>query len=114
MRSRAQFKSHPLHPMLVAFPIAFGAGCLGFDVAGMFGEWPSVWTTGAYLSVAAVVSGLVAGVPGFIDYLAVVPPNSSAKKRATWHMAVNVTALALIAAGWLFRAADWKPGVGTV
>jgi nitrite reductase/ring-hydroxylating ferredoxin subunit/uncharacterized membrane protein len=100
--------------MLIAFPIAFGAGCLGFDVAGRLGDWPSVWMAGAYLSAAAVLSGLVAGVPGFIDYLAVVPPDSSAKKRATWHMAVNVTALALIAAGWLFRDASWRPGIGTI
>jgi nitrite reductase/ring-hydroxylating ferredoxin subunit len=52
-----------------------------------------------------VVSGLIAAVPGFIDYLYVIPPNSSAKQRAVQHMVVNVTALVLVAVGWAFR--DW-------
>lgn len=106
MRSKAHFKSHPLHPMLVAFPIAFIVGCLIADAAGRIFELPGLWTVGAYLSVAGVVMGLVAGVPGFIDYLYVIPPHSSGKRRATWHMTVNVTALALIAIGWIFR--DWE------
>jgi uncharacterized membrane protein/nitrite reductase/ring-hydroxylating ferredoxin subunit len=105
MRSKANLKSHPIHPMLVGFPIAFIYGAAGFDIAGMLGSWNTAWSVGACLSVAAVVSGLAAGAAGFIDYLYVVPPRSSGKRRATWHMVVNVTALAVIALGWLFR--DW-------
>jgi nitrite reductase/ring-hydroxylating ferredoxin subunit/uncharacterized membrane protein len=101
--------------MLIAFPIAFGVGCLVFDLAGRLGDWPTVWATGAYLSVGAVLTGLAAGVPGFIDYLGVVPPNSTAKKRATYHMLVNVASLLLIAIGWAFRDADaLRPGAGTI
>jgi nitrite reductase/ring-hydroxylating ferredoxin subunit/uncharacterized membrane protein len=101
--------------MLIAFPVAFGVAAPAFDLAGVLGDWPTVWAAGAYLSVAAVVGGLVAGVPGFIDYVSVVPPDSSAKKRATWHMGVNLTALTLIALGWLFReAGSLRPGVGTI
>jgi nitrite reductase/ring-hydroxylating ferredoxin subunit/uncharacterized membrane protein len=115
MRSAAQIKSHPLHPMLVAFPIAFGVGAPLLDLVGVLGGWGTVWSAGAYLATAAVVAGLAAGVPGFIDYLYAVPPDSSAKKRATWHMGVNVTALALIALGWAFRdLSSLRPGVGTI
>ncbi|HEV2293251.1 MAG TPA: DUF2231 domain-containing protein [Tepidisphaeraceae bacterium] len=115
MKSRAQFKSHPLHPALIAFPIAFLYGCLVADLLGWLLERPSVLAAGGYMSVAAVVSGLIAGVPGFIDYLYVVPPNSSGKKRATQHMIVNLAALALVALGWIFR--DWdsmQPGWLTI
>ena len=105
MRSTAQVKGHPIHPMLIAFPMAFLFGALVFDLAGKLGGWRGAWTTGAYLSVAAVLSGLAAGVPGLLDYLYTVPPDSSAKKRATYHMLVNVGALAAFALGWLFR--DW-------
>jgi nitrite reductase/ring-hydroxylating ferredoxin subunit/uncharacterized membrane protein len=115
MRSRAHFRSHPLHPILIAFPVAFTVGALAFDLAGHLGEWPTVWSAGAYLSVAAVVSGVVAGVPGLIDYFGVVPPNSSAKTRATYHMVVNLTALALFALGWVFRDREsLRPGLGTL
>lgn len=106
MKSRAQFKSHPIHPALVAFPVAFLYGCVVADVMGRSLGWPSFWATGAYLSIAGVASGLIAGVPGLIDYLYVVPPRSTGKKRATWHMAVNLTALGLVALGWIFR--DWQ------
>jgi len=44
---------------------------------------------------------LVAAVPGVVDYLGSVPPQSSAKERATKHALLNVTSLALFAAGWL-------------
>ena len=115
MRSTAQVKGHPLHPILIAFPVAFGVGAPAFDLVGRLADWPTVWTAGAYLSVAAVVSGLVAGVPGFVDYRYTVPPNSSGKRRATWHMGVNLTALTLIALGWVFRDADTlRPGAGTI
>jgi len=106
MRSKAQIKTHPIHPMLVAFPIAFITGAPAFDAAGLIGDWPTSWTVGAYLSVATVVTGLAAAVPGLIDYMYVVPPNSSGKKRATLHMVVNVAALALMAVSWAFR--DWN------
>jgi nitrite reductase/ring-hydroxylating ferredoxin subunit/uncharacterized membrane protein len=115
MLSRARMKNHPIHPILVAFPVGFGTGCLLFDVVGRLGEWPTVWSTGAYLAVAAVVGGLLAAVPGLIDYFSIVPPNSSAKKRATYHMVVNVVSLTLIGFGAAFRDHDtWKPGLGTL
>jgi nitrite reductase/ring-hydroxylating ferredoxin subunit/uncharacterized membrane protein len=115
MRSTAQVRGHPLHPILIAFPIAFGVAAPAFDLAGVLGDWPTVWTAGAYLATAAVVGGLVAGVPGFIDYLYTVPPDSSAKTRATWHMGVNLAALALIAVGWAFRDFhSLRPGAGTI
>jgi len=115
MRSKAQVKGHPIHPMLVAFPIAFLGGSFLFDLAGRLGDWASAWTTGAYLNIAALVSGLIAGVPGLIDYLFVVPPHSSGKTRATYHMIVNVSALVCFAAGWAFRdRTTWLPGTGTL
>jgi nitrite reductase/ring-hydroxylating ferredoxin subunit/uncharacterized membrane protein len=115
MRSAAHFKGHPIHPMLIAFPMAFLFGGLVFDLAGKLGGWPSVWATGAYLSIAAVLTGLAAGVPGFIDYLYTVPPDSTGKKRATYHMIVNVSALTAFALGWLFRdRGTFEPGWGAV
>jgi nitrite reductase/ring-hydroxylating ferredoxin subunit/uncharacterized membrane protein len=101
--------------MLVSFPIAFLVGSLAFDLAGKLGGWPGLWSAGAYLSLAAVGSGLLAAVPGLIDYLYAVPPRSSGKGRATWHALVNGSALAACALGWLFRdTTTLEPGWGTV
>ena len=48
-------------------------------------------------------------MPGLIDYLHSVPPDSSAKKRATRHMLVNGSALAAFAIAWLIRGSA-EPG----
>jgi len=115
MRSKAHFKSHPIHPMLVAFPIAFLYGALGFDAAGRLANWPGGWATGAYLSLAAIASGLIAAIPGLIDYMYAVPPQSSGRARATQHMLINVSALAAFAVGWAFRdRTTLVPGAGTL
>ena len=103
MRSKASIKGHPLHPALIAFPFAFLTGALLFDLAALLLERQSLWTTGGHLSVAGVAMGLVAAVPGLVDYFYTVPPKSSAKQRATRHMIVNVSAIALFAVAWFLR-----------
>jgi uncharacterized membrane protein/nitrite reductase/ring-hydroxylating ferredoxin subunit len=103
MRSTASFKGHPIHPMLIPFPFAFLTGAFVFDAAGWWLAVSDFQRTGAYIALAGIGTALLAAVPGFIDYLYTVPPESSGKKRATKHMAVNLTAVALFAAGWFLR-----------
>ena len=103
MRSAAHFRGHPIHPALIPFPFAFLFGAFLFDLAGRLVDRPVWWTTGAYLSLAGIVAALIAAVPGFIDYLKTVPPNSSGKRRATKHMLVNLAAVALFVAAWSIR-----------
>ena len=97
MRSRVVVAGHPLHPMLIPFPFAFLTGAVLFDLAGWALDRASFWTTGEYLAAAGVATGLLAAVPGLVDYLMVVPPRSSGKKRATKHMLSNGSALLLFA-----------------
>jgi nitrite reductase/ring-hydroxylating ferredoxin subunit/uncharacterized membrane protein len=114
MRSRAQFKSHPIHPALIPFPFAFLTGALVFDVIGIIRGAPSLWTTGAHLEVAGIVAGLVAAVPGLVDYLYTVPPASSGKKRATRHALGNGCSLLLFSAAYLARGPANEPGAVTL
>lgn len=103
MRSRASYKGHPVHPALIPFPFAFLYGAFLFDLAGRLAERPAWWTTGAHLALAGIATALVAAVPGFIDYLYTVPPESTGKRRATRHMLVNLSAIVLFAAAWWLR-----------
>ena len=103
MKSKAVLLGHPVHPMLIPFPFAFLIGAFLFDAVGWLGNVPSWWTTGAYLSLAGVATAVVAAVPGFIDYLYTVPPDSSAKTRATKHMLVNLGAVVMFAIAWWIR-----------
>ncbi|HUF30874.1 MAG TPA: DUF2231 domain-containing protein [Gemmatimonadaceae bacterium] len=108
MRSRASFKGHPLHAMLIPFPFAFLGGAFAFDLAGRWLGEPALWTTGAHLARAGIAFAMLAAIPGFIDYLGTVPPNSSGKSRATKHMVVNLSAVVLFALAAFVRG---SPGV---
>ncbi len=103
MRSKAHLKSHPLHPILIPFPLAFFTGTLLFDVLGYFTDNATFWQTGFYLQIAGVGFALLAAVPGIIDYVYTVPPKSSAKKRASIHGLLNVTNVVLHLGVWLYR-----------
>jgi uncharacterized membrane protein/nitrite reductase/ring-hydroxylating ferredoxin subunit len=103
MRSKAVLLGHPVHPMLIPFPIAFLTGALLFDAAGWLLGVPAWWTTGGHLGAAGIATALLAAVPGLIDYLYTVPPNSSGRTRATKHMLTMLLSVALFAAAWLIR-----------
>ncbi|MGN6194319.1 MAG: DUF2231 domain-containing protein [Ginsengibacter sp.] len=103
MRSKASFKSHPIHPILVSFPIAFLIGTFVADLIGKFSENNTFWQTGYYLEIAGIATGLLAAIPGLIDYLFTVPPDSSAKKRGLKHALVNVSHLVLFFIAWTMR-----------
>lgn len=93
MRSTAQFKGHPIHPALIPFPFAFLVGAFLADVAGWILEDGTLAATARHLTIAGIVFGLLAAVPGVIDYLYTVPPRSSGHKRARRHGLLNVLAL---------------------
>lgn len=104
MKSRANLKGHPIHPMLIPFPIAFFTGAFIFDIVSVLNGNTRLWDVGLYLSIAGIIGGAAAAVPGLIDYFGTVPPNSSAKKRASKHALLNVTMLLLFLSAVLYRS----------
>lgn len=103
MKSRASFKSHPLHPALIPFPFAFLIGGTLFDLLGRLLDQPGWWETGYRLVVAGIAAAVIAAVPGIIDYTSSVPPHSSAKRRATKHLQANAGALVLFTIALIVR-----------
>jgi nitrite reductase/ring-hydroxylating ferredoxin subunit/uncharacterized membrane protein len=106
MKSKVNIKSHPLHPILIAFPIAFFTGTLLFDILGYFLYKDALHLTAYYMEIAGVGFALLAAIPGIIDYFYTVPPDSSGKKRATQHGLTNIITVALFAATWFYRRSD--------
>jgi nitrite reductase/ring-hydroxylating ferredoxin subunit/uncharacterized membrane protein len=90
MKSKAHIKSHPLHPILIVFPIAFFIGAFIFDCLSLVFDNNTYWQTGYYLVFAGIAGALLAAIPGIIDYLYSVPPDSSGKKRAAKHGLINI------------------------
>src|SRR5262249_1038148 len=85
--------SHPIHPMLVALPLGLWIGSWVFDVLGSASGNSFLWAASFYCAVGGICGALLAAVPGAIDWLIVVPPNSSAKKRGAIHGSLNVLIL---------------------
>jgi uncharacterized membrane protein/nitrite reductase/ring-hydroxylating ferredoxin subunit len=93
MRSAARLGSHPIHPMLVAMPIGLFIGGYIFDLIGASSGNATLWGAGWYCMIAGLVFGFCAAVPGLIDLLGVVPPNSSGRNRGWLHGGLNATIL---------------------
>ncbi len=89
--------------MLIPFPFAFLTGAFLFDAASRALGRPDYGLTGRHLTAAGIGAGLIAAVPGAIDYFTSVPPKSSGSERATKHALSNVSALAMFGASWFLR-----------
>ena len=95
MRSKARISSHPIHPMLVSFPIGLWTGSFIFDLLGRAWDNPLLEAAGFYAVIAGCIGAVLAAVPGVIDLFGAVPPNSSARSRGYLHGGINVVALLL-------------------
>ena len=109
MRSRAHLRSHPIHPMLIAFPIGLWTASLAFDLSGVVLRDPALWSAGFYCAIAGSVGAVLAAVPGVIDLFSVVPPKSSAKTRGLIHGAVNTLILILFIGEAIYRGSPETP-----
>ena len=102
MESKAKLLGHPVHPMLIVFPLGLLATAVIFDVIALTtgnGAWLGM---AFYLIAAGVIGGLAAAVFGLIDWLA-IPPGTRAKAIGLWHGVGNVVVVALFAVSWFLR-----------
>jgi uncharacterized membrane protein len=101
MESKTKLLGHPIHPMLVVFPLGLLMMAVIFDLIalGLSGYWSGI---AYYLIAAGVIGGLIAAVFGLIDWLA-IPSNTRAKKVGLLHGAGNILVLALFIVSWLMR-----------
>jgi len=111
MKSTAQIKGHPIHPILVTFPIAFFIGTLIFDILALANNRTDFAFAAYCLQITGVVTALLAAVPGIIDYFYTVPPKSSGKKRATQHGILNVLNVVIFFLAWLLKEDRSLPSV---
>lgn len=105
MESRAKLLGHPIHQMLIVFPLGLLAMAVVFDLLAI-GLGEGYWSEIAYwMIVAGVVTGLLAAPFGFIDWLA-IPSGTRAKRIGAVHGLGNVLVVLLFAISWLMRGDD--------
>lgn len=102
MESHSKVAGHPLHPILIALPLGLLMTSLIFDVRAKTRLDSTDGKIARALIGAGVLSGLVAAIPGIIDWRN-IPDNSRAKAIGLWHGSGNVVALSLFALSWMKR-----------
>ena len=90
-QSTAKIAGHPIHPMLIPFPIAFFVGTLAADIAYSQGGDPFWALAGRWLLGAGLIMAALAALAGLTDFLS--EPRIRALRAAWHHMIGNVLAV---------------------
>src|SRR5262252_292076 len=111
MASPASIGKHPVHPMIVAFPIALWIFSLAADLIYLWRGNP-VWKD--YISFYALLGGILgaaaASVPGFIDWLSIT--DGQTRQLANWHARLNVIALLVFIGDFYLRTTSGQRWIG--
>lgn len=95
MSSPASIARHPIHPMLIVFPIGLWVFSFVCDLVYYFGSGNTLWNDVAYRVMAGgIIGALIAAVPGFIDFLTL---SGKPKTIAATHMTINLCLVVLFA-----------------
>lgn len=101
MSSPASVAKHPIHPMLVVFPIGLWIFSFVCDLIGIFSTNPILSAVALYCIGGGIAGALLAAIPGFIDYLSIT--NLRSKRIATYHMILNLGAVFLFVINFWLR-----------
>ena len=100
---------HPIHPMLITFPVAYLMAALASDLGYWWTSDPfwaraSLWLTGGGLAM-----GLLAALAGTLDFLLV---KEIRRHVTSWsHFLMAVMMLSMAGANWWLRLPDPEAGV---
>jgi uncharacterized membrane protein len=100
-RSTASIAGHPIHPMLIPFPIAFFVATFVCDVV-FWQTSNTMWATAAiWLLGAGIVMAALAALAGLTDVLG--EPRIRALSDVWWHAGGNVVVVLIELYNWWIR-----------
>jgi uncharacterized membrane protein len=102
MESKVKLLGHPVHPILVDFPVALFTTAVLFDLVGL-ATGSSEFAAVSYWAMSiGLVVGLTAALFGLVDWLA-IRGGTRAKRIGAWHGLGNVVVVGLFATSWFLR-----------
>ena len=106
MLSKVRIAGHPIHPMLIAFPVALYVATVVTLLAHVATGDIFWFRVALWSNIGGVVMAAVAAIPGLIDLVS-LPRGSRARVTGVRHAAFNVLSLVLfaISAVLLYRSA---------
>lgn len=108
MQARARLLGHPVHQMLIVFPLGLLATAVVFDVLYLFIGSPGLAIAAYWMLSAGIVGAVVAAPFGFIDWLG-IPHGTRARRIGALHGGGNLVVSALFLASWLMREPQAPP-----
>lgn len=105
MESKAKALGHPVHPMLVVFPLGLFVTSLVFDIIRLAGGSDGFSVAAFYCIAGGVIGGLGAAVFGLVDWAA-IPRGTRARRVGALHGIGNVIVTGLFVISWAIRAGD--------
>ncbi len=102
MKAKATFLGHPVHPMLIVFPLGLLPVASIFDIIYLStnnGHWADV---SYWIIAAGIIGALIAAVFGFIDWLG-IPEGTRAKSIGLIHGVANFIVVLLFIVSWFMR-----------
>jgi uncharacterized membrane protein len=102
MQSRATLFGHPIHLILIVFPLGLLATSFFFDLAWLATARAQLALVAWWMIFAGVIGGVAAGLFGLIDWLA-IPRGTRARRVGAWHGGGNAVVAVLFATSWLLR-----------
>jgi uncharacterized membrane protein len=113
LHSKASIKGHPIHPMLVGFPIAlYTTGVAALVMYAIQGDL--FWYRGAMtLLFVGVGTALLAAIFGLVDLFGIPREEKAARNTGVVHFALNLVTLVLFAGAAFSLYAEWnRAGAG--
>ena len=105
MEAKAKLLGHPIHQMLIVFPLGLLATSLFFDIAYLITNRGELARVAYWMIFAGVIGALLAAVFGLIDWLG-IPAGTRAKRLGAYHGIGNVIVVAIFAVSWWVRRGD--------
>jgi len=105
METKIKLLGHPVHPMLVVFPLGLLSTAVIFDILYLASGNDDLAIVAFWAIAAGVVGGLLAALFGLWDWLG-IPRGTRARRVGLLHGGGNVVVTALFAISWILRLDD--------
>ncbi|HKR66744.1 MAG TPA: DUF2231 domain-containing protein [Thermoanaerobaculia bacterium] len=102
MLARARILGHPVHQILIVFPLGLLATSFFFDLAWLLRGSEELALVANWLIFAGVIGGALASLFGLADWLA-IPRGTRAWRVGAWHGGGNALVSVLFALSWMLR-----------
>jgi len=109
MESKAKLFSHPIHPQLVGFPMTFYTlTFLSFVIFRYLAAEAFWFKLGYFSNFATIATGLIASIPGLVDWSLAIPAKTRAKEVGLLHLGANAVAMILFAVNGYLLWGHWN------